>query len=178
MAETEEMLSLEQREVVAIAASVAVGCLPCASYHVQASRKAGLDEERMLAAVAEADRVVADSRERMAAHLVSELGPAANEASEGANLDRILAALGAAIGANSLPNIRRYLIRGMEAELGESRLAQAIRVAEGVQRAAAAGHVKETERLLGVLAAETPSADEICGSDCGCHSREEAGHVL
>src|SRR6266511_5659990 len=70
----EQKLSEEQRELVAVGASVGAGCHPCVSYHVKAGAKAGLSGDRLLAAVTSAERVAAEAAERMAAHARSQLG--------------------------------------------------------------------------------------------------------
>ena len=48
MPTTEERLTPEQRELVAIGASVGAGCLPCSSFHFKQSRAIGLEAGRML----------------------------------------------------------------------------------------------------------------------------------
>jgi len=175
----EEGLTPEQKELVAIGASVGAGCLPCTSFHFKFSRKLGIELGRMLSAAEEAERVVGDTRERLSAHVREELG-AETKAAETSELDGELAAFGAAIAANSLPNIRRHMIRASACGLSGTQLAEAIAVAERVQQKAAEGHIEETERFLEHFDArplDSDASDDVCASDCGC-SREETSDVL
>ncbi len=79
MATEEQKLDGEQRELVAVAASVGAGCHPCVSYHVKAATKAGLTGGRLLGAVTSAERVAGEAVERMAVHARTELGTQATD---------------------------------------------------------------------------------------------------
>src|SRR6266702_4224418 len=74
MTTDEQKLSEEQRELVAVGASVGAGCYPCVSYHIKAGAKAGLSGDRLLASVTSAERIAAEAAERMAAHARGQLG--------------------------------------------------------------------------------------------------------
>jgi len=175
MPTNEERLTPEQKELVAIGASVGAGCLPCTSFHFNLSRKIGIEAGRMGAAVADAERVVSDARDRLLAHVSEELGRDAEASAGTPRVESELAALGAAIAANSLPNIRRHMIQASECGLSGSQLAEAISVAERVQRKAAEGHIEETARFLerfGKKLAETDDLDDLCDAGCGCRTKE------
>ena len=174
MSTDQEKLTPQQKELVAIGASVGAGCLPCTSFHFKLSRKMNIGAGRMLSAALEAERVVSDARTRLSAHVREELG-AETKPEEVPGLDCELAALGAAIAANSLPNIRRHMLRGSEFGLSVEQLAEAIGVAERVQRKAAEGHIEEAGRFLEHFDAKLENAaasDDLCGADCGCNAKE------
>ena len=75
MTDQEQNLSAEQKELVAVAASVGAGCHPCVSHHLKAGAKAGLNGERLLAAVTSAERVTAEAAVAMSDHVRNKLGP-------------------------------------------------------------------------------------------------------
>jgi len=50
-------LTLQQRELAAIGASLASNCIPCIKYHVQKGREAGLTDEEIAEAIEVADAV-------------------------------------------------------------------------------------------------------------------------
>jgi len=50
-------LTLQQRELSAIGASLASNCIPCIKYHVQKGREAGLTDEQIEEAIEVADAV-------------------------------------------------------------------------------------------------------------------------
>jgi AhpD family alkylhydroperoxidase len=180
MPTNKERLTPEQRELVAIGASVGAGCLPCSSYHFRLSREIGLETGRMLAAALEAEYVVSDANARLSAHVHDELDPQTDAPAEMPPLDKELAALGASITANSLPNMRRHMIKASEHGLSGAQLAEAIRVAEQIQKKAAEGHIEEAARFLEHFDArplDSDASDDVCASDCGC-SREETSDVL
>src|SRR5512133_3262648 len=95
-----EQLSTEQKELVAVGASFGAGCQPCVSHHLKAGAKAGLDGERLLAAVTSAERVTAEAVVAMGDHARGKLGPDATAPALLSQLEQALASLGAALGAN------------------------------------------------------------------------------
>jgi AhpD family alkylhydroperoxidase len=50
MTTEQQRLSPEQKELVAVGASVGAGRQPCVSHHLKAGAEAGLDAEQLLAA--------------------------------------------------------------------------------------------------------------------------------
>lgn len=51
------LLSLRDRELVALGAALASNCLPCIEFHVPAARKAGLSDAEIGEALALADKI-------------------------------------------------------------------------------------------------------------------------
>lgn len=170
MATEKQGLSSEQKELVAVGASVGAGCQPCVSHHLKAGAKTGLDGEKLLAAVTSAERVTAEAAVAMGDHARAKLGPSVTVPAMLPRLEEALASLGAALGANDVTNIERQL-RGA-AELGASRpqLQQTIETAHTVQENAARIHLREAERLLDAIAPAVAENDAESKSGCGCRA--------
>ncbi len=171
----EQELSLEQKELVAVAASVGAGCQPCVSHHLKAGAKADLDGERLLAAVTSAERVTAEAAVAMGDHVRGKLGPEVASPALLSRLEEALASLGAALGANDAKNIERELRAALELGASRSQLQQAIETAHTVQENAARIHLSEAERLLDSLAQSVAPAENeaACGDGCGCGAEHE-----
>src|SRR6266516_2502340 len=163
-------LSRQAREFVGVGASVGAGCHPCVTHHLKAGTEAGLGAEALLAAIAAAERVSADASARMTQHGRRQLTALATGAGAGGTVrDATLAALGAAIAANSMPNIERYLT-------------EAANLAHEVQGNAARIHARLTAKLLDAplpatqaSAAQESAAEEQaggCEETCPCHGEE------
>ncbi len=169
MAAEEQRLDGEQRELVAVGASVGVGCHPCVSYHVKAATKAGLAGGRLLGAVSSAERVAAEAAERMAVHARTELGPQAMEPVAVSPLDDALASLGAALAANDLVSIEGQMLAAAKAGASQSQLQEALEVAQNVQQNAARIHFEKAVRLLETSAPQAVASGG-CDGDCPCHA--------
>ncbi len=173
----EQHLSPEQRELVAVGASVGAGCRPCVSHHLKAGAEAGLDGGHLLAAVASAERVSAEAAVAMGDHARGKLGPDVTPALL-SRLEEALASLGAALGANDKTNIERQLHTAAELGASRSQLEQAIETAHTVQENAARIHLREAERLLDALASATAAvSDADAGDSCGCSVDEKTEHA-
>lgn len=186
MTETESRggLSLQAREFVGVGASVGAGCHPCITHHLKAGAEAGLGTAALLAAIAAAERVSADASARMAQHGRRQLTALARETGAGGTVrDATLAALGAAIAANSMPNIERYLTEAAELGVSHDELAEAVRLAHEVQGNAARIHARLTAKLLDAPqpatqippAAQQSAAEQQgggCEETCPCHDEE------
>jgi len=170
-------LSRQAREFVGVGASVGAGCHPCVTHHLKAGAEAGLGAEALLAAITAAERVSADASARMAQHGRRQLTALASGAGAGGTVrDATLAALGAAITANSMPNIERYLTEAAELGVSHHELAEAVHLAHEVQGNAARIHARLTAKLLDgpppaaqTAAAQAPAAQGIRG--CGTSRR-------
>ena len=175
MATLEQKLSLEQKELVAVGASVGAGCHPCVDHHLKAGAKAGLDGERLLAAVTSAERVAAEAAVLMGDHVRAKLDPTLAEPALLSRLEEALASLGAALGANDATNIERQLRTALESGATKPQLEQAVETAKTVQENAARIHLREAERLLDALeAVAAPEEETESGDGCGCGADEES----
>ena len=175
MTTNEQRLTAEQKELVAIGASVGAGCHPCFNYHVKAGDKAGLDGDRLLAATTSAERVATEAVQGMAAHTRAQLGVDAAASAVAAPLDAELASFGAALGANDLANIERHLLAAVALGASRAQLQAAIDVAVTVQENAIRIHQGAAERLLersapAVVAAPDGQPEE----ECGCQAEADA----
>ena len=171
MTTEKQELSSEQKELVAVGASVGAGCQPCVSHHLKAGAKAGLDGEQLLAAVTSAERVTAEAAVAMGDHTRAKLGSSVTAPMS--RLEEALASLGAALGANDVTNIERQLRAA--AELGASRpqLQQAIETAHTVQENAAPIPLRVAPRLLDAVAPAVAENEAESSGGCGCGANDE-----
>jgi AhpD family alkylhydroperoxidase len=173
MTTEEQNLSSEQKELVAVGASIGAGCQPCVSNHLKAGAEAGLDGEQLLAAVTSAERVRAEAAVAMGDHARAQLGASVTSPALPSRLEEALASLGAALGANDATNIDRQLHAAAELGASHSQIARAIDTAYNVQEHAARIHRREAERLLAALAPTTATAETDVESGCGCATNDE-----
>jgi AhpD family alkylhydroperoxidase len=179
-----ETLTTEQKEFVLVGASVGAGCHPCVKHHIKAALKAGVEEQRLVAALTSGDRVAAEANERMGVHSRGVLGvePTAS-AAMASSLDDALASFGAAVAANDKAAIEAQITAARAAGASGSQLQAAIQAAAAVQENAARIHIREAERLVersatgteGRFASATDERSEEAGygDDCPCHAGED-----
>jgi len=164
----EQKLSAEQKELVAVGASVGAGCHPCVSHHLKAAVDAGLEGEQLLAAVASAERVSAEAAVAMGDHARAKLGASVTSPALLSRFEEALASLGAALGANDAANIDRQLRAAADLGASRSQLQQAIDTAHDVQENAVRIHLRKAERLLDALRPATATLQTDADSDGGC----------
>lgn len=102
-------LTMLEKELVAVAISVAAGCRPCTTYHLAEAKRAGASDRDVEKAVAEAVCVRTSATEGMRRHALG-LAPAADGCGCGST-DTLseLAALGASLAVNCTSNIDKHL---------------------------------------------------------------------
>src|SRR5689334_9457423 len=123
-------LEPREKELVAVGASVGAGCRPCIEHHVVAAREAGLSESELLEAVETAFSVRSQATE-LFSRMVGELLRGAASAREAPGGDGSpaaqLVALGASLGANSHPLLRRHVAGALTAGFTQSQVTAALR---------------------------------------------------
>jgi AhpD family alkylhydroperoxidase len=171
-------LNAEQKELVAVGASVGAGCKPCVSHHLKAGAQAGLGGEQLLAAVASAERIGAEAAVAMGDHAREKLGASVSSPALLSRLEEALASLGAALGVNDATNIERQLRAAAHLGASRSQLQQAIDTAHTVQENAARIHLREAERLLDEVATTvTTTTGDHHGDGCGADAEAEEAPV-
>ena len=148
MTAEEPKLTDQQRELVAIGASIGAGCHPCVSYHLKAGARAGMSAERLLAGVVNAELAAAESAERLTDHVRAQLGSEVREPKVAPPLDEALASLGGALGSNDLANVERQLLAARQLGVSRPQLREAIELARAVQENATRMHLRAALDLL------------------------------
>jgi len=151
-------MQLEQRgkELAAVGASIGCNCRPCIEHHIAAGRAAGLSEAELADAVATA-RAVRDEAIELLAARIDELLGGARASSEPAHAVEVsraheLVSIGASVGANSHPLLRRHIAAALELGLSPAEVKAAVKVAAYVQQRASEMTVKSAKHALDQLA--------------------------
>ena len=147
------------KELAAIGASVGCNCRPCVDHHIPAGRKAGLAEADLADAVATARAVRDEAIMLLAAKIDELLGidhvPVAPASIADTSRARELVALGASIGVNSHPLMRRHIAAALEVGLSPVEVKAAAKMAGYVQDRAAEITADKTTHALDELGAVT-----------------------
>jgi AhpD family alkylhydroperoxidase len=114
-------ISTVDKELVAIAVSIAAGCRPCTAHHLAAARQAGAADQAIETAVASAVCVRSNATEGMRRQAL-EIGPQPDGCGCSAKSTwEELAALGASLAVNCTENIDKHLAaaRGLGVAQGD-----------------------------------------------------------
>lgn len=168
------MLTPADRELVGIGASIGAGCQSCLEYHLDAGSAAGLGEPELLKAIEDAECVRRSASRQLSALGRQRLGQAAElpaDCCDTSDRAKELAAVGAAVAANSQTNLDKHLVAAQLAGLSVRDLEEAVQLARAVQRRSAEILAVEATRLLAPsepAVVEGVSVSAGCGPDCGC----------
>jgi len=168
------MLNPADRELVGIGASIGAGCHSCLEYHLDAGSHAGLGEADLLKAIEDAECVRRSASGQLSALGRQRLGQAAElpaDCCDTSDRAKELAAVGAAVAANSKANLEKHLAAARLTGLSARDLDEAVRLARAVQRRSAEILAEEATHLLArpePVAAEAVPVSAGCGPDCGC----------
>ena len=139
-------ISALDKELVAIAVSVAAGCRPCTAYHLAAARRAGAADPAIQTAVASAVCVRSSATEGMRRQAL-ELGPQPDGCGCSAKTAwEELAALGASLAVNCTENIDKHLAAARALGVAQNDVDEVLALVESI-RARAISH--GTARITG-----------------------------
>ena len=106
-------LTVKERELVNIGASVATGCKPCTDYHFDKVRGSGATDEEIKRAMTDALAVRDSARQIMESHGLQHLGiaTAGEDREPDRHTTRIkeLVSIGAAFAVNCTSNLERHI---------------------------------------------------------------------
>ena len=136
---TVEMLTQREKELVAAAASIASGCVPCTMHHLKAVREAGVSEAEVLGVIS----IALDARDG-ATEMLAEVAHGnlnheyPGKAQSGSLKEPIdnLVAMGAALACNSVAGLEYYLTAAKAAGASLRQIQTAIGIARSIQKSA------------------------------------------
>ena len=137
---TIEILTQKEKELVAVAASIASGCVPCTMHHLKAVREAGASQADVLGVI----RIALDVRDN-ATEVMAEVAQGSlnyeypGKAQSGSIKQPIdnLVALGAALACNSVTGLEYYSATTKAAGASTRQIQTAIGIARSIRKSAA-----------------------------------------
>ena len=172
---TIEILTQKAKELVAVAASIASGCLPCTTHHIQAMREAEASEAEILGAIGIALDVRDNATEMMAEAAQGNLNYEYPGKAQSGVLEQPLddlVAIGAALACNSVAGLEYYSATTKTAGASTRQIQTAIGVARSIRESAAekadVGIGSLIERLQGSKAEYAQKEKETPPPPCGC----------
>ena len=137
---TVEILTQKEKELVAVAASIASGCVPCTMHHLKAVREAGASQADVLGVI----RIAVDVRDN-ATEVMAEVAQGSlnyeypGKAQSGSIKQPIdnLVALGAALACNSVTGLDYYSATTKAAGASTRQIQTAIGIARSIRKSAA-----------------------------------------
>jgi AhpD family alkylhydroperoxidase len=147
-------LTMLEKELVAVAASVAAGCRPCTTYHLKEVRRAGATDADIEKAVAGAVCVRTSATEGMRRHALG-LEPAPDGCGCGAT-DPLaeLVAIGASLAANCTANLDKHLAAAKAVGVPREHVDEVVALVTMIRSKA----VEHAEKRLGSPAEPKPAA--------------------
>ena len=148
-------ITIREKELAAVGISVAAGCKPCTDYHLKAARKAGVSDDEIEHAVADAIAVREDATRTMEDYALGQLSetgvdndPAPTEEAERMQM---LVSIGAAFAVNCTASLEQYLVAAESLDLSQDDIATIVKLAAFIKRKASS-HV---ESLVGMAEEES-----------------------
>jgi AhpD family alkylhydroperoxidase len=147
---TVEILTQKEKELVAVAASIASGCVPCTMHHLKAVREAGASEAEVLGVT----RIALDVRDN-ATEVMAEVAQGSlnyeypGKAQSGSIKQPIdnLVALGAALACNSVTGLEYYSATTKAAGASTRQIQTAMGIARSIRKSAA----EKADSRIGIL---------------------------
>lgn len=165
---TNGTLTQKEKELVAVGASIAAGCQPCAMHHFKAVRAAGATEAEIRQAVDNARCVRNSASQIMAGLARKHLGD--RHAAEGPccsekPLIGELVSAGAALAVNCATSLETHLKAARAAGASDRQIQTALGMARTVKKMAA----KKAEAAVDAFASKTTETGKAGYDDYGCH---------
>jgi AhpD family alkylhydroperoxidase len=161
----EARLSQKEKELVAVGASVAAGCIPCTQYHMKEVRVAGAATQEITAAIEAALCVKGSTRGIMEQVAYQALGVSKEEQPSccAGPTDRMkeLVSIAAAVAVNCPTNLRKHVDAGRSVGVRDEEIQLVVGLARMI-RGKAAEKVDDAAKELS--ASVSTQAEACCGS--------------
>src|SRR6266498_1128217 len=171
---TIDILGQKEKELIALAASIAAGCQPCTAHHVKAAHGAGATETEISAAIDNALNVRISATKIMAeiAHgnpsdkcvIEPQIGSLQQLINE-------LVSIGASLACNSVNGLEYHLQRAKITGALDRQIQTALGIARAIKKEAEEKSEAVVERFVKPAKMKT---DDNCGNGCGCQNTDNS----
>ncbi len=161
------ILNTKEKEMIALAASIAAGCQPCTLHHLEAARAAGTCERGATLAVTAGADVRRSAAEAMTAWGIEQLGGAAELPDDWLaqrKLIRALVSVAAAFAVNSVTEFQRFAEEAHHHGATDRQIRLAVSIARKIKAVAAEKLEAAAQQLIADYEPET----HLVGGRCGC----------
>jgi AhpD family alkylhydroperoxidase len=156
-------ITQKEKELIAVGASIAAGCLPCTDYHARAVRQAGAteDEARQAAAIGLAIKreSLAVMGSRAAEHFGLHEEWPTSSSTEGLSSLETLIAIASAIAAQCVPALERHVVAARQQGLDDADVKRAVGIGRAIRKQAAR-NVDEAANVVGKASLASPCCEE------------------
>ncbi len=163
----DKILNTAEKEMIALAASIAAGCQPCTLHHLEAARAAGTCEKGTTLAVTAGAEVRRSAAEAMAVWGIEQLGGAAELPGDWVTqrkLIRALVSVAAAFAVNSVPEFQRFAEEAHRYGATDRQIRLAVSIARKIKSVSA----EKVEAAAQQLIADYEPETHLVGGRCGC----------
>ena len=149
-----------EKELAAVAISIAAGCKPCTDFHMKAVRETGASAAQIRHAVQQAAAVREAAGGIMLTYGLAHLGDAAEPPAEPAAADRqtVLTGLGAAFAVNCTSSLDQYIAAAGAVAVETGEIVEIAKLARFI-KGKGASHV---DRRIEALGQDTQPAEACC----------------
>lgn len=175
---TMKRLTQKEKELVAVAASISSGCLPCTTQHIELARETGASESEVLKSIYIASDVLDNATEIMVeaaqGNPVNQYPIRMQTGSMQQPIDDLVS-MGAALACNSVAGLEYYLTKA-RAEGASTRQIQTV---AGIARAIRKEAEEEADAIIGKLIEQTQVETDDQQADSGPlkHTNEDVTTV-
>jgi len=171
---TTEKLMQKEKELVAVAASIAGGCLPCTVHHIKTVREAGASQAEVLGAISIALDVRDNATEIMAEAAQGNLNYEYPGKPRSGSMEQPiddLVAIGAALACNSVAGLEYHLTTARAAGVSTRKIQTAMGIARAIRKEAAEKVDVRIRSLIEQIQGKAENAErqkESVPPPCGC----------
>ena len=171
---TTDKLTQKEKELVAVAASIASGCLPCTVHHTKAVREAEASEAEVLGAIRIALDVRDNATEMMAEAAHGNLTYEYPGKAQSGSMDHPiveLVAIGAALACNSVAGLEYYLTAAKRAGASTRQIQTAMGIARAIRKEAAEKADITIGRLAEPTEVKAENQNDSSSAPCRCSKK-------
>ena len=172
-------LTLKEKELVYLGASVASGCKPCTTFHYEKVQQTGASEDEIKSAISDALSVRNRANKIMENHALKLIGINVHQEDSDSQTDvsriSILVSIAAAFAVNCTSSLKKNIAAGRAIGISDAEIYSVVMRASVRVKGEAASHV---DRIADIIAKGISSDDTLIRiRGCGCGEESRVQHL-
>jgi AhpD family alkylhydroperoxidase len=171
---TIDILGQKEKELIALAVSIAAGCQPCTAHHVKVANEVGATETEISAAIENALNVRISATKIMAEIAYANQSDKCVVEPQIGSLQQLInevISIGASLACNSVNGLEYHLQRAKITGASDRQIQTALGIARAIKKEA---EEKSEAVVEGSGKPAKLQTDESCGNGCGCQNTDNS----